>query len=286
MFACAQDGRSKIVQIGVPRPERVLEIETPAVQNGTFRLWLLELRPGGLETYNEFLGRCRRGTGMAFVVVQHLDPSHHSILAGDHCEIHRDAGRRGQVGRTNKAGLRVCDSAERFHLSLRKHVYPDPWSEGPSRRLSGDQFLHALAGESQGAGAIGIVFSGTGTGGTWASKTSRRRAASPSPRSLPTARYDGMPRGAVANGCVVFVCTPKGIANEIERIRRHPYLLANKETDTRPGQKDDLEDAAAQKPARTMIQRRPRKPYTKSSKVDLILSDSAPIYIVVRCDAS
>jgi two-component system, chemotaxis family, CheB/CheR fusion protein len=39
-----------------------------------------------------------------------------------------------------------------------------------------------------------------------------------------TAKYDGMPRSAVDSGCVDFVLTSKEIAQELHRIRRHPYI--------------------------------------------------------------
>src|SRR5207248_5332388 len=39
--------------------------------------------------------------------------------------------------------------------------------------------------------------------------------------------YDGMPRSAVQAGCVDYVLTPKGIAKELARIARHPYVARN-----------------------------------------------------------
>jgi chemotaxis response regulator CheB len=36
---------------------------------------------GGLEAYKEFFNALAGDTGMAFVLIQHLDPRHHSMLA-------------------------------------------------------------------------------------------------------------------------------------------------------------------------------------------------------------
>ena len=102
--------------------------------------------------------------------------------------------------------------------------------------------MRSLA-ESHGAGAIGIVFSGTGADGTLGLEDIKAEGGITFAQEPSTARYDGMPRSAIDNGCVDFVLPPKDIAKEIERIRRHPYLLANKETKAERGK--DLEDAAA-----------------------------------------
>ena len=39
-----------------------------------------------------------------------------------------------------------------------------------------------------------------------------------------SARYDSMPRSAVAAGCVDFVLSPEDIAKELARIAKHPYV--------------------------------------------------------------
>ena len=41
-----------------------------------------------------------------------------------------------------------------------------------------------------------------------------------------SAQHDSMPKSAIANGCVDFVLSPVGIAAEIARIARHPYIAA------------------------------------------------------------
>ncbi len=103
-------------------------------------------------------------------------------------------------------------------------------------------FMRSLA-ESHGASAIGIVFSGTGADGTLGLENIKAEGGITFAQEPSTARYDGMPRSAIDNGCVDFVLPPQGIAKEIERIRHHPYLLANKETNADRGK--DLEKAAA-----------------------------------------
>ena len=56
------------------------------------------------------------------------------------------------------------------------------------------------------------------------SRRSRPRGASPSPRSRARPAHDGMPRSAIAAGCVDFVLRPTAIARELARLGRHPYV--------------------------------------------------------------
>src|SRR5262249_37416132 len=46
-----------------------------------------------------------------------------------------------------------------------------------------------------------------------------------------SAKYDSMPRSAVASGCVDYILPPKAIARELGRIARHPYLVRDHASD-------------------------------------------------------
>ena len=214
-----------------------------AVQSGTFPVVAIGASAGGLEAYKEFFQALPSGTGMAFVVVQHLDPSHHSMLTEIIAKSTAMPVEEVKSGDTNKAGLRVCDSPERFHVNFRRHVYPDT-AEQRTKPASGSQFLHALAGRELKARVRSVLFfPAPEPTAHWASKTLRRRAASPSLRSLPRPGTTACRAVPLTTGAWISFCRPKDIAKEIERIRRHPYLLANKETNADRGK--DLEDAVA-----------------------------------------
>ncbi len=47
-----------------------------------------------------------------------------------------------------------------------------------------------------------------------------------------SAKYDSMPRSAVAAGCVDFVLSPENIAKELARIAKHPYVGGEMRTRT------------------------------------------------------
>ena len=231
----------KISQSGAPPRERSLNKDA-AIHGEAFPVVAIGASAGGLEAYKEFFQALPSGTGMAFVVVQHLDPSHHSMLT----EI--IAKSTAMPVEEVKSGVRIKPDCvyvipPNAFMSISESTFTlTPRSKGPSQPLAVNFFMRSLA-ESQGAGAIGIVFSGTGADGTLGLEDIKAEGGITFAQEPSTARYDGMPRSAIDNGCVDFVLPPKDIAKEIERIRRHPYLLTNKETNADRG--EDLEDAAA-----------------------------------------
>jgi two-component system, chemotaxis family, CheB/CheR fusion protein len=213
-----------------------------AIDSGIFPVVAIGASAGGLEAFKEFFHALPSDTGMAFVLVQHLDPSHESMLT----EI---------IAKTTpmpveevKAGARIGPNCvyvipPNAFMSIADGTFAlTQRSKGPGRHLAVNFFMRSLA-ESHGIGAIGIVFSGTGADGTLGLEIIKAEGGITFAQEPSTARYDGMPRSAIDSGCVDFVLPPKSIAKELERIRRHPYLLAQEEI--RAERAKDLEDSTA-----------------------------------------
>jgi two-component system CheB/CheR fusion protein len=215
------------------------------IPTGTFPVVAIGASAGGLEAYKEFFQALPSGTGMAFVLVQHLDPSHDSMLT----EIIAKA--TTMPVEEVKSGVRI--RPDRVYvippnalMSISDGLFTlTPRTKGPGQHLAVNFFMGSLA-ESHGIGAIGIIFSGTGADGTLGLENIKAEGGITFAQEPSTARYDGMPRSAVDSGCVDFVLPPAGIAQELERIRRHPYLLAQEEK--KAEQAKDLEDSAAPQP--------------------------------------
>jgi two-component system, chemotaxis family, CheB/CheR fusion protein len=181
---------------------------------------------GGLEAFTQLLQHLLADTGMAFVLVQHLDPGHESALG----EI---------LARTTEMPVReVTDKM----VVRPNHVYVIP----PDKRLSVargllrlgergqaagaarsiDSFLESLAREQQGR-AIGVILSGTASDGTLGLEAIKAEGGVTFAQDE-SAKYDSMPRSAMAAGCVDFVLSPEGIARELARIARHPYVAGSR----------------------------------------------------------
>src|SRR5207245_240130 len=85
-----------------------------------------------------------------------------------------------------------------------------------------DSLCESLA-QDQRECAIGVILSGTATDGTVGLEGIKAEGGITFAQD-DSARYDSMPRSAVAAGCVDFVLSPENIAKELARIARHPYV--------------------------------------------------------------
>src|SRR5262252_691058 len=194
---------------------------------------------GGIEAFTELVTNLPTDTGMAFVLVQHLDPEHHSMLT----EL-----------LSKKTGMRVKEVTNGMTVEP-NHVYVIPPNatmsisnhtlqlapRGDSRgiHMSIDHFMRALA-EQQGNRAIGVILSGSGTDGTAGMAEIQAHGGVTFAQDEASAKYDSMPRSAVAAGCVDYVLPPKAIARELARIARHPYLVRDLAPEIAPAENTGL----------------------------------------------
>jgi two-component system CheB/CheR fusion protein len=183
---------------------------------------------GGLEALGELVGHVPLDC-MAFVVVQHLAPQHESLLAP-------------LLARTTK--LQVLTAADGMAVEP-NHVYVIPPNAdlaimhgvlhlispagGYGPRLPIDFFLRSLA-DDQGSSAVGIILSGTGTDGTFGLKAIKAAGGITFVQEPSSAKYDGMPRSALASGSADFCKTPTEIGHELARISRQPHPLIRPKT--------------------------------------------------------
>ncbi|HEU4888258.1 MAG TPA: CheR family methyltransferase, partial [Thermoanaerobaculia bacterium] len=177
---------------------------------------------GGLEAFSALLKDLPLDTGMGFVLVQHLDPEHESALTqllGRATSLHVHEVTNNLRVEPNhvyvippNTNLGISEGV----LTLR----PRPKTRTPHRSI--DFFLEALA-DDQRERAIGVILSGTATDGTVGLEAIKAEGGITFAQD-DSARYDSMPRSAVAAGCVDFVLSPEDIAHEIARIATHPAV--------------------------------------------------------------
>src|SRR5213595_3770918 len=85
-----------------------------------------------------------------------------------------------------------------------------------------DFFFQSLA-QDQHECAIGVILSGTASDGTLGTEAIKAEGGITFAQDK-SARYDSMPRSAIAAGCVDFVLSPQNIAKELARIAKHPLI--------------------------------------------------------------
>lgn len=178
---------------------------------------------GGLEALERLLKHLPADTGMAFVVVQHLDPTHESRLA--------EILSRG-------TSMPVTEVQDKTRISP-NHVYIIPPNanmfledgllrlearKDPKARYLPIDFLFRSLASTRKSKAIGVILSGTGSDGASGTKAIKLEGGITFAQDSASAKYFDMPQNSIRTGAVDFVLPPEQIADHLTRIGRHPYL--------------------------------------------------------------
>jgi two-component system, chemotaxis family, CheB/CheR fusion protein len=179
---------------------------------------------GGLEALVPLLKNLKFDS-MAFVIVQHMAPTHETALPailGRQTEIEIVLAKDGMKIIPN----RIYVAPPNAQLAVMQGVFHQiPFSGDGHHSLPIDFFFRSLA-QDQGQKSIGIVLSGTGTDGTFGLKAIKEQGGITFSQDPESAKYDGMPRSALESGWSDFSLPPEAIAKELMRIGRHPYLFS------------------------------------------------------------
>jgi len=173
---------------------------------------------GGLEAFTELLSHLPDDTGMAFVLIQHLDPKHDSHLA----ELLSKESKMPILevkGEIRAEANHVYVIPPHRNLGISSGVLFTPPRADTGRNMPIDSFLCALAAD-WGSKAFGVVLSGTATDGTLGLKAIKAAGGVTLVQEVKTAKYESMPRSAIAAGVADFVLPPAGIARQLVAIAR------------------------------------------------------------------
>ncbi|MEI6208743.1 MAG: chemotaxis protein CheB [Desulfuromonadales bacterium] len=179
---------------------------------------------GGLEALELFLAHVPDGSGIAFVIIQHLDPTHKGIMP----ELLQRA--------TKMEVLQVCDRTE-VHKNC---VYVIPPNKDMSTlhgvlhlfepaaprglRLPIDFFLSSLAEDRQEL-SIGVILSGMGSDGTAGLRSIREKTGVTLVQEPVSARFDSMPRSAIEAGLADIVAPVEDLPGKIIGYLRNQLII-------------------------------------------------------------
>jgi two-component system, chemotaxis family, CheB/CheR fusion protein len=178
---------------------------------------------GGLKALQQFVEAIPADSGMAFVVIVHLDPYRASRMA----ELLQD-----------RAGVPVTQ-VEAVTKIQANHIYVIP--PGSDLAMNGtrlalrergaraghapvDLFFLTLA-VAFGADSAGVILSGSGSDGTAGIRYIREAGGLTLAQSPDESEYDGMPASAISTGLVDLVLPAAQIPAELIRLRRQPWLV-------------------------------------------------------------
>ncbi|MGA2717006.1 MAG: chemotaxis protein CheB, partial [Bryobacteraceae bacterium] len=189
---------------------------------GTFPIVGVGASAGGLEALTELLTALPLDTGMAFVLVQHLEAEHESMLTELLSKVTQMPVIEVRQG-TRVESNHVYVIRANTDLSLAGGVLRTSSRKAAAgRHLPIDHFFRTLA-EAQGHLAVGIVLSGTASDGTLGLKAIKAAGGITFAQEPKSAKFDGMPKSALLAGCVDFVLTPERIARELSQITFHSH---------------------------------------------------------------
>ena len=214
-------------KIGQPKQTRKPST-TPSTrrrdEGGSFPIVGIGASAGGLEAIEQFLRHLPDGSGMACVVVQHLDPTQKGMMV----ELLQRA-----------TALKVLQVKDRMKVEP-DHVYVIPPNQDMSilhgvlhllapaaprgLRLPIDFFLRSLADDQRDNG-IGVILSGMGSDGTLGVRAIKEHAGVVFVQTPASAKFDAMPRSVIDAGLADIVAPAEELAGKIAAYLAHVPVI-------------------------------------------------------------
>jgi two-component system CheB/CheR fusion protein len=214
------------------RPVAATPVETPKPQaedtrhgGRLFPIVGIGASAGGLEALEIFLRNVPAGSGIAFVIVQHLDPTHKGIMV----ELLQRATAMKVVQVTDRLAVEpdrvyvIPPNRDMSILHGTLHLLDPVAPRG--LRLPIDFFFRSLADDLQDR-SIGVILSGMGSDGTLGLRAIKEKAGAAFVQDPGSAKFDGMPRSAIEAGLADVVATAEELPGRIIAYLSHAPLIA------------------------------------------------------------
>ncbi|MDW7772179.1 MAG: CheR family methyltransferase [Desulfobulbaceae bacterium] len=192
------------------------ERKTAKAQDNPVHIVGIGSSAGGLEALKVFFHHMPADSGMAFILVPHLDPTGQSImheLLRKHTSMPVDQVENDTRVEANRVYIippGKLMSIINGSLQLVKSV------EKPGLRHPIDYFFRSLA-EDQKEKGIGIILSGTGSEGVLGTKAIKGEAGVVMAQEPGSAKFDTMPSAAIATGMVDWILPPEEMPGQLVR---------------------------------------------------------------------
>src|ERR1043165_3225434 len=211
------------------KPAQAAPPETPVSSvNASFTIVGIGASAGGLEALEHFLSRVPKNSGLAFVIVQHLDPTRKGIMP----ELLQRATAMKVVqvkDRTRVRADRVYVIPPNKDMSILHGVLHLLEPASPrGLRLPIDFFLRSLAQDQQ-EHSIAVILSGMGSDGTLGLRAIKEKAGVVLVQDPATAKFDGMPRSAIDAGLADIVAPVDELPGRITAYFRRTPLAPSAE---------------------------------------------------------
>lgn len=196
---------------------------------------------GGLDALERLFRRLPANAGAAYVVIQHLASDHKSMmdaLLARHTAMPVAVATEGMPLDPDRVYL-IPPGGSLTLDGPRLRLQPRPAQSLP---LPIDVFFESLA-QQRGARAVAVVLSGTGSDGTRGAAAVNAAGGLVLVQSPQSARFDGMPRSAIAAGLADAVLDPEALADRLQaHLGGAPGAHGARSPDAPPSDADALPD--------------------------------------------
>ncbi len=190
--------------------------EEPAQETNTDGFFIVGIgtSAGGLEALEQFFPPLPSDSGMAFILIPHLDPTHKSImrdLLKRYTRMEIFEVENGMEVEPNRVYI-IPPNKDMAIMNMRLQLLEPAERRGLRHPI--DFFFRSLA-QDQRERAIGIILSGTGTEGTLGLKAIKGEGGLAIAQDPQDARYGGMPDSSIASGIVDYVLPADKMAEQL-----------------------------------------------------------------------
>jgi two-component system CheB/CheR fusion protein len=218
MIKPAKGGKQKPIKA----PQKELPAEREKV---SFPIVAIGASAGGLEALEQFLGHVPARSGIAFVVIQHLDPTYKGIM---------------QELLQRITPMEVLQVEDRMKVEP-NHVYVIPPNKDMSilhgalhlfepsaprgLRLPIDFFFRSVA-EDHREKSVGVILSGMGSDGTTGLRAIKEKGGLALAQEPSSAKFNSMPRSAIDQGLADIVAPAEELPGRIIDYFAHTLVIA------------------------------------------------------------
>lgn len=221
-------------------PAEMAEEPTHGTNTGGFFIVGIGASAGGLEALEQFFPPMPHDSGMAFILVLHLDPTHKSImreLLQKYTPMEISEVENGMQVEPNRVYI-IPPNKDMAIMNRRLQLLEPVERRGLRHPI--DFFFRSLAQDLQ-ERAIGVVLSGTGTEGTLGLKAIKGEGGLAIAQDPEDARYGGMPGSAIADGLVDYVLPAGKIAEQLSRFIKSSLIRPPRVPQKSEGRTDHLQ---------------------------------------------
>lgn len=170
---------------------------------------------GGLQAIEDFITHTLPDSGLAYIVVQHLDPTHKTLLVEllqrvTPMQVHEAK----QSMRIEPDCIYVIPPNTELSIANNKLRLASP-SKPKGQRLPINVLLSSLA-SVQGGYGIGVILSGMGSDGTLGAQAIKATGGLMLVQDPESAQFDSMPKSVIAAGCADIVVVPAEMPARIQ----------------------------------------------------------------------